>query len=62
MKELSLVFIVMVFVGCGVQAHTGVDMSTLLSQSIFECLKGAGMEFAVPRAYHSYGALDTNAV
>ena len=43
-------------------ATQGVDFSTALSLSTFQCLKSNGMSFAIPRAYKSYGAFDSNSV
>lgn len=40
----------------------GVDFSTLQPVSYFQCLKEAGYTFVVPRAFHSYGSIDLNAV
>jgi GH25 family lysozyme M1 (1,4-beta-N-acetylmuramidase) len=40
----------------------GVDISAAVSESSFACMKNAGMNFAIPRAYCSYGGNDANAV
>jgi GH25 family lysozyme M1 (1,4-beta-N-acetylmuramidase) len=40
----------------------GVDVSQLFSTSTYQCMKNSGYHFVVPRAYHSYGGVDTNAV
>lgn len=45
-----------------VQSELGVDISTLQPASAFECMKSQGFSFAIPRAFHSYGSIDTNAV
>ena len=37
-------------------------MSQAVSQSGWSCLKSNGYEFAIPRAWRSYGAIDPNAV
>lgn len=41
-------------------ATVGVDLSTLASSSTYSCLKNNGMNFAIPRAWCSYGAADAN--
>jgi hypothetical protein len=42
------------------QATTGVDISAAVSTSSFSCMKSNGMNFAIPRAYCSYGGADAN--
>ena len=42
--------------------HLGVDVSALLNTTVYDCIKKAGYSFACIRGYHSYGAVDTNAV
>ncbi len=37
------------------------DAATHVSADQFKCLKGDGIEFAIIRAWHSYGGFDTNA-
>ena len=37
----------------------GIDVSTLVSQSTFECLKGAGIDFVIVRGYRSTGERDS---
>lgn len=37
----------------------GVDVSTLVSQSAFECMKGSGIDFVIVRGYQSIGELDS---
>jgi len=39
----------------------GVDLAGTFSTSTFTCLKNAGNSFAIVRAFHSYGAIDTTA-
>ena len=41
-------------------ATQGVDYSTLQSVATHQCWKNNGMNFAIPRAYKSYGAFDSN--
>lgn len=41
-------------------ATRGVDYSTLQSVSTHTCWKNSGIDFAIPRAYMSYGAFDSN--
>lgn len=41
-------------------ATVGVDLSTLASTSTYSCMKSNGMNFAIPRAYCSYGGVDAN--
>jgi hypothetical protein len=43
-------------------ATWGVDYSTLQSVETHQCWKDNGAGFAIPRAYMSYGAFDTNAI
>ena len=43
-----------------VLATKGVDYSTALSVSTHSCFKSSGITFAIPRAYMSYGAFDSN--
>ena len=45
-----------------VLATKGVDYSTPQSVSTHQCWKNNGMSFAIPRAYKSYGAFDSNAI
>ena len=44
------------------RATLGVDYADNFSLNDMHCLRGHGIEFASPRAWHSYGAMDTNAV
>lgn len=37
------------------------DVSSSVSADQFKCLKGDGIEFAIVRAWHSYGGFDDNA-
>lgn len=39
----------------------GVDVSDLFSTSTYQCFKSNGYSFAIVRAWHSYGGLDTHA-
>ena len=39
-------------------ATTGVDISASLPTSTFSCMAQNGMQFAIPRAWRSYGAID----
>ncbi|TNV75753.1 hypothetical protein FGO68_gene6955 [Halteria grandinella] len=41
-------------------AMRGVDYSTLQSVETHQCWKNTGLHFAIPRAYKSFGAFDTN--
>lgn len=43
-----------------VAAIQGVDVSSYVSD--WSCLRNAGYDFAIPRAWKSYGAFDSNAV
>jgi hypothetical protein len=40
----------------------GVDISQPFSASTFTCMKNNGVTFAIPRAYCSYGGVDSHAV
>jgi hypothetical protein len=44
------------------KSELGIDVSTLQTAEVYECMKNLGFTFAIPRAYHSYGAIDLNAV
>ena len=60
MKILSATLLALL---CGLSMATkGVDFSTPLSESNFQCLKGYDYTFAIPRAWKSYGAFDTEAI
>lgn len=39
----------------------GIDLAGSYSTSTFQCLKNAGNSFAIVRAFHSYGSIDTTA-
>ena len=41
-------------------ATKAVDFSTPLTESTFKCMKENGVSLALPRAWKSYGAFDTN--
>ena len=43
-------------------ATKGVDYSTAQSLATHQCWKNNGISFAIPRAWSSYGAFDTNAI
>ena len=43
------------------QATKGVDYSTPQSLATHQCWKSSGISFAMPRAFMSHGAFDTNA-
>ena len=43
-------------------ATKGVDFSTPLSVSTFQCLKSYDYTFAIPRAWKSYGAFDSESI
>ena len=57
--KISLLLVLLVSV---VQSHKGIDISRLYNQSVYECFKKDGFSFAIPRAFHSYGAVDANAI
>lgn len=57
MKALSALVMTALF--AATQATQGVDVSQLVSN--WSCLKSAGYNFAIPRAWKSYGAFDSNA-
>ena len=46
-----------------VQAYNalGVDVSQMVSVGSWSCIHNAGYDFAIPRGYCSYGAMDGNA-
>lgn len=58
MKAISAVVFATLFAAS--QATKGVDVSTLVNN--WSCLKSAGYNFAIPRAYCSFGGMDHNAV
>ena len=39
----------------------GVDISQPFSTSVFQCMKGQGVSFVIPRAYCSFGGVDSHA-
>jgi hypothetical protein len=39
----------------------GIDLAGSFTTSTFTCLKNAGNTFAIVRAFHSYGSIDTTA-
>ena len=43
-------------------ATRGVDYSTAVSVATHQCWKNNGIDFAIPRAYSSFGAFDRNAL
>ena len=43
-------------------ATLGVDYADNYSLSDLQCLRSHGVNFAIIRAWHSYGAFDTNAI
>jgi hypothetical protein len=43
-------------------ATKAVDFSTLLTESSFQCMKENGISLALPRAWRSYGAFDSNSL
>ena len=59
---ISRVILSALLLGLSQAIFRGVDFSTLLSVSEFECLKNDGMHFAIPRAWRSSGTPDPNAV
>lgn len=58
MKTLCAVLVASLF--AVTQATKGVDVSTLQSVATWQCIKNAGYQFAIPRAYKSFGAMDAN--
>lgn len=58
MKSLCLALMASLFSVS--QATQGVDVSQLVDN--WTCLKNAGYSFAIPRAWKSYGAFDSNAI
>ena len=43
-------------------ATLGVDYADAFGLSDLQCLKSHGVNFAIIRAWHSYGAFDTNSI
>eukprot|EP01129_Flabellula_baltica_P017318 TRINITY_DN9566_c0_g1_i1.p1 TRINITY_DN9566_c0_g1~~TRINITY_DN9566_c0_g1_i1.p1 ORF type:complete len:220 (-),score=52.09 TRINITY_DN9566_c0_g1_i1:17-655(-) len=60
-KLLAVLLTVLLLVQLGESTY-GVDVSQLVSQSQFECLRGRGFNFAIPRGYQSGGRVDPNVV
>ena len=58
MKALCALLLAALF--SATQATQGIDVSTLVSN--WQCIKQAGYSFAIPRAWKSYGAFDSNAL
>lgn len=59
MKILIIIFLLCIWVYY-VEANFGFDLYPLVSD--FTCLKSQGISYIITRGYHSYGAVDTNAV
>lgn len=61
LKKLTIIGLAVLLVSLnGANATIGVDLSS--SSNNFACMKSAGYQFAIARAYMSYGAVDTNAI
>lgn len=58
MKSL-LVAVIVAMAAIQAQSALAVDISGKFSN--YTCLKGSGRDLAIIRAYHSYGAIDTDA-
>ena len=56
-------FLLLAISSCGyfTAATLGIDVSTPVSKSDFTCLKNAGYDFLIVRAYRSLGSPDPNA-
>jgi hypothetical protein len=52
------ILILLAFVFSSSNCNQGVDVSSLLSLAQWECLKNAGYNFVIPRAYCSFGGND----
>ncbi len=62
-KGLVLIAVASLCVLAGLGDCTkGVDVSSYVSKTNWECLKGQGYEFVIVRAYRSIGSPDPNAV
>lgn len=61
--NLFLYFVFLLYIKFDVVNCTlGIDIATIISVDTFECLASEyNYSFAIVRAYHSYGAVDTNA-
>ena len=59
MKYLSLFALVALGLKQVSAAH-GVDFSTALSVDTLSCIRNNGIDFAIPRAWCSYGGMDWN--
>lgn len=61
-KNIFLAVCCALLVSQHVAATIGVDLYKPYPTSAFQCLKANGVNFIITRAYHSYGAVDTNAM
>ena len=57
-------FLLLAISSCGyfTAATLGIDVSTSVSSSNFTCLKNAGYDFLIVRAYRSNGSPDSSAI
>jgi hypothetical protein len=63
MKNQSMILpLVLAGLASMASATLGVDYADNYSLSDLQCLKSHGVNFAIVRAWHSYGAFDSNAI
>lgn len=58
---MNKVFIILIVTLGFASAKLGLDVPIVIDVSGFNCLKSQGFDWVITRAYHSYGAVDTNA-
>jgi len=62
MLTVCVVLILALFSARSTEATKGIDVSTSVSTSAFQCLIDNGYDFLIVRAYRSVGKPDSNAV
>ena len=60
-KMISRLILIVALI-CACQCTLGIDVSQLFSVQNFTCAKEAGIKFAIPRGYCSFGGMDKNVV
>ena len=62
MLRVTCVILVFGLSGLSTDATKGIDVSTLVSSSDFNCIKGDGYDFLIVRVYRSLGKPDPDAI
>lgn len=61
MSKIFFVFLIVSFIYSG-KSVLGIDLAGSFPTSTFQCLKNASYQYAIIRAFHSYGSIDKTAV